>query len=88
MTTKTITRIFKKEMKELLLLCTTNVHFLYNNDLYIQRDGIAMGFPLGPVIVGIFLIELEKNILPKVLQCMSALERYVDDTITYIKPDC
>ena len=53
-----------------------------------QRDGIAMGFPLGPVIVGIFLIELEKNILPKVLQCMSALERYVDDTITYIKPDC
>ena len=27
-----------------------NVHFSFNNDIYIQIDGVATGSPLGPVI--------------------------------------
>ena len=46
------TKISREEMKELLLLCTKNVHFSYNVKLFLQRDGIAMGSPLGPVIAG------------------------------------
>ena len=39
-----ITTIFtKSEMKELLTLCTKNVHFAFNNEIYILIDGIAMG---------------------------------------------
>ena len=37
------TNIRKKEMKQLLLLCTKNVHFSYNGILYQQGDKIAMG---------------------------------------------
>ena len=41
-----ITTIFTKyEMKELLTLCTKNVRFTFNNEIYIQIDGIAMSSP-------------------------------------------
>ena len=40
---ETHTNIKKSEMKELLLLCTKNVHFTVNNDIYQQCDGVEMG---------------------------------------------
>ena len=49
-----ITDIPKQEMKELLILCTKNVHFTFNNDTYIQVDGVAVGSPLGPVLANIY----------------------------------
>ena len=54
--------ISRNEMKELLLFCTKKVHFTFNGKVYMQVDGVAMGSPLGPVLVDIFLIELEKTI--------------------------
>ena len=53
------TNISKKEVKDLLILCTKNVHCSFNGDIYIQCDGVAMGSPLGPVLTGIFMVELE-----------------------------
>ena len=49
----------KSEMKKLLTLCTKNLHFLFNNEIYIQIDGVAMGSPLGPVIAHIFMVDLK-----------------------------
>ena len=74
-------------MKELLILCTKNVHFSYNDEIYKQTDGVAMGSPLGPVIAGIFMVELEKTILPTLKDHMSPWKRYVDDTFSYIKQE-
>ena len=37
------TNISKKEMKEFLLSCTKNMHFTFNNKIYQQCDGVAMG---------------------------------------------
>ena len=34
-------------MKKLLTICTQNMDFNFNNDVYIQIDGIAMGSLLG-----------------------------------------
>ena len=59
------TKISRKEMKDILLLCTKNVHFSYGNKLYSQKDGVAMGSPLGPLITGIFMVDLERNVMPK-----------------------
>ena len=72
-------------MKELLLLCTKNVHFTFNNEIYQQCDGVAMGSPLGPVIAGIFMVELEKLLIPALMEHMSPWKRYVDDTIAVVK---
>ena len=38
-----VTNITRSEMKEMLLLCTKYVHFSYNHDIYIQRDGVTTG---------------------------------------------
>ena len=48
------TKIFRKEIKDLLLLCTKNLHFFYDNKLYSQKDGVAVGSPLGPELRGFY----------------------------------
>ena len=53
----------KQEMKELLHLCTKNVHSTLNNKSYVQTHSVAMGFPLVPVLANIFMVELEQNII-------------------------
>ena len=81
------TSIEREVMKELLLLCTKNVHFTFNNKIYRQTDGVAMGSPLGPVISGIFMVELERTVIPQLSDHMLPWKRYVDDTIAWINPD-
>ena len=50
-------------MRDLLLLCTKNVYFSYNGDIYTETDGALMDSPLGAVLPGIFMVELERPIL-------------------------
>ena len=50
------TNIPKSILKELLHLCTKHVHFKFNNEIYIQCDGVAMGSPLGSLLANIFMI--------------------------------
>ena len=35
-----LTPITKNEMKEILLLCITNVHFIFRDAVYLQTDGV------------------------------------------------
>ena len=74
-------------MKELLYLCTKNVHFSFSSEIYMQNDGVAMGFPLGPVLANIFIVELEKTITPSFSDKIKLWKRYVDDTSTFVKTD-
>ena len=41
-----------------------------------------MGSPLGPVIAGVFMVELERNVIPELK--MTTWKRYVDDTFAYL----
>ena len=52
-------------MKELLILCTKNVHCTFGNVIKVQNNGVAMGSPLGPVLSDIFMVELETSFLPE-----------------------
>ena len=82
-----VTNITLNELKEELLLCTKNVHFSFNGQFYLQKDDIAMGSPLGSVIVGIFMVKLERSLLPKLSSYMTSWKHYVDVTIAYVKQD-
>ena len=73
-------------MKELLLLCTKHIHFTFNIDIYIQLDGVAMGSPLGPLLVNVFMCSLEGSIVPTLKDCLVYWKRYVNDPRAYIKP--
>ena len=74
-------------MKQLLTLCTKNVHFTCDNTVNQQNGGVAMGSPLGPVLPGIFMTELENSLVPTLNETMSLWRRFVDDTITFVKDD-
>ena len=78
------TSLTKKEMKKLLLLCTKNVHFTFNQQIYIQVDGVAMGSPVVPLLADTFMIELERSLIPN-LQKLTFWRRYVDDTIRFVE---
>ena len=77
------TSIPKQEMKELLYLCTKSAHFTLNSKTYKLIDGVAMGFPLRPVLAKIFIVELKQNIIPTLSKDISLWKRYVDGTIYF-----
>ena len=55
-------------LKELLLTCTTKTPFRsYNGDLYVQKDGVSMGNPLGPTFANYYMCELENKLLATIL---------------------
>ena len=66
----------------ILRLAVSNSYFLFNNFLYKQLDGLAMGNPLAPALANVFLCDIERkiftscpvNIRPKFYR------RYLDDT--------
>ena len=74
-------------MKQLLTLCTKNVHFTYDNKVYQQNDGVDMGSPLGPVLSGIFMMELENSLISTLNESMILWRRFVDNTIILVKND-
>ena len=59
----------------MLSLCTKNVHFSFNGQFYLQKDGIATESPLGSVIAGIFMVELERSFLPMQSSYMTSWKR-------------
>ena len=77
----------KSELKKLLTLATKESHFLFNNTLYKQVDGVAMGSPLGPTLANAFLAFHEKQWLkdcPKEFKPVY-YRRYVDDIFVLFK---
>ena len=81
------TKISRKDIKKLLLLCNKNVLFTFGNNIYQQKDNIAMGSLLDPVLAEIFMVYLERILMPELEKFMKPWKRYIDYTITYIKPD-
>ena len=67
----------------MLTLATKECYFLFNEKVYKQLDGVAMGSPLGPTLANIFMSHFEntflgatpRNIAPKFYR------RYVDDIL-------
>ena len=80
------TKIKEEQLRQLLLLCTKEGHFTFNNETYIQTDGVMMGSPLGSLIANIYMCELETNLIPTFGQTVQFWTRYVDDTFAFIKP--
>ena len=58
------TQIPKRLMKKLLLFYIKKVHFIYENGIYRQKDDVAMGSPLSPILARISTVELEGAVLP------------------------
>lgn len=62
-------------MKEILLLCTENVHFTFENNFYQQKYREIMGFPLCPALAVIFMVLLERDLIAKLSKYMNTLDK-------------
>ena len=74
-------------MHNFLKLATTESSFIFDNKLYKQTDGVAMGSPLGHKRANVFLCHYEKTWLN---ECPSQFKpavyrRYVDDIFVLFK---
>ena len=49
------------ELRDLFSVATAQTHFLFNGSFYDQIDGVAMGFPLAPVLTNLFMGHHEKS---------------------------
>ena len=67
-------------LKEIILRCTLNIQFCFNNKLYRQIDGVAMGSPLGPVLADCYMAKLENTVLSGAIKQLTFYSRFVDDT--------
>ena len=81
------TDIPKTIIKEMLLLCIMDVHFLFEDEIYQQTDGAVRGSPLGPILADIFMVELETTIVPILGNLLHKSKRYVDDIHCVVKTD-
>ena len=66
---------------ELMNLVTSSVEFSFNNHMYRQINGVAMGSPLGPILANIFVGYHESKLF-STGHLPLAYKRYVDDTFT------
>lgn len=51
----------KKQFRNLLELAVKESIFIFNDQLFRQEDGVAMGSPLGPTLANLFLCYHEKT---------------------------
>ena len=77
-----VSNISSREMHELPYLRTKNVHFMFNNKIYIQNDGVVMGSPLGSALANIFMVELEATLIANLSSKLCVRKRFVDDSIS------
>jgi hypothetical protein len=73
----------KIQFKTLLELAVCDTHFLFNNKIYKQSEGMAMGSPLGPTFANIFMNFLETSFLNNapINNKPSFYNRYIDDIL-------
>ena len=78
--------VSRKNFKKLLKLATSGVKFSFNSLIYSQKDGIAMGSPLGPTLANIFMGYIELKVIPTFKNKLVYL-RYVDDCFVLVRSE-
>ena len=77
----------RSQFNQLLSIAARNCHFTFNNRIYQQIDGMAMGSPLSPLFANIFMSFHEKTWLHNCPSLFKPLlyRRYVDDCFLLFK---
>ena len=83
------TNLTKRTMKKLLKDACSKIAFTFNDKIYKQIDSVSMGSPLGPLLPNVFMTELDKDIIQKLIDknFIKFCIPYVDDTVLLVKDE-
>ena len=81
------TPLSKEALVSLLRLCLSSTTFYYNETLYQQIFGTAMGSPVSVIVVNIVMEHIEVTPLNMSPVLMLFWKRYVDDVLMAIPAD-
>ena len=71
-----------EQITKLVEVCLKTTYFVYNSEYYEQLEGAAMGSPVSPIVVNIFMEHFEEIALDSRFRLW---RRYVDDVFCIIK---
>ena len=74
-----------KHISCLLEFCLTNTYFSFQDKLYEQKEGPAMGSPISLIVANLFMEDFEIRALATSPCTPTLWKRFVDDTFTIIK---
>ena len=77
------TSLTEKSFRELLQMVTSGVEFSFDDLMYRQTDGVAMGSPLGPLLANIFVGYYERRIPDN--EWPEMYSRFVDDVFSHFE---
>ena len=86
-----VNNLSREQFRKILCYCVKQNHFMYEDSVYDQVDGVSMGSPLGPVMANIFMSHFEHNALCDYTGNKPFMyKRYVDDTFLVFndRDDC
>ena len=77
----------KKEFGQLLNAAAKDTYFIFNNELFFQKNSLAVGSPLSAILANIYLSHYEIQWLDKCPESFkpSQYKRYMDDTFLLFK---
>jgi hypothetical protein len=68
-----------KQTVSLIRHVLTTTHFQYDGSCYDQKDRVAMGSPLAPVVANLYMEHFEHQALSSAMKKPTHWYRYVDD---------
>ena len=75
----------EEDFLEVLELCVKFNTFTFNDEEYRQTHGMAMGSPLSAVLCSLFMEDLERGPIKKIIGKDTPWYRYVDDTLVILR---
>ena len=76
-----------EQLLSLLEFCLDTTYFVYNQNIYQQTHGAAMGSPVSPLIANVYMEDFEARALTSAPNPPSIWLRYVDDTFVKIREE-
>ena len=78
------TNMSVQHVVSLLEFCLRSTYFTFQDRLYEQKEGAAMGSPISPIVANLFMEDFERRAIESSPHPPCFWRRFVDDTFTII----